>query len=71
MSPILKNNTMLRGNTKNIVEDWRIGVARDVMRGLYGNGQYRKRLLEDRGLADKEIDEVQETVNWMLKIGIK
>lgn len=69
---------------KNYSEVWRYGgkdkaftpaagkwdsVARDVIRGKYGNGAARIAALSRIGYTDAEINEIQQTVNYLMKGG--
>lgn len=69
---------------KNYSEVWRYGgkdkaftpaagkwdkIARDVIRGKYGNGAARIAALSRIGYTDAEINEIQQTVNYLLKGG--
>lgn len=70
---------------KNYKEIWRYGgfgqmfspkngkwdkVARRVIRGDYGNGAARIAALSAEGYTDAEINEIQQTVNYLLKGGV-
>lgn len=71
---------------KNYTEVWRYGgtgaafkpsngskwdkVARDVIRGKYGNGAERVAALSAEGYTDAEINEIQQTVNYLIKGGL-
>lgn len=71
---------------KNYTEVWRYGgtgaafkpsncskwdkVARDVIRGKYGNGAERIAALSAEGYTDAEINEIQQTVNYLIKGGL-
>lgn len=44
-------------------------VARDVICGKYGNGAHRIAALSRVGYTDAEINEIQQTVNYMMKGG--
>lgn len=69
---------------KNYTEVWRYGgkdkaftpaagkwdnVAREVIRGKYGNGAARIAALSRIGYTDAEINEIQQTVNYLMKGG--
>ena len=69
---------------KNYSEVWRYGgkdkaftpaagkwdnVAREVIRGKYGNGAARIAALSRIGYTDAEINEIQQTVNYLMKGG--
>ena len=69
---------------KNYSEVWRYGgkdkaftpaagkwdnVAREVIRGKYGNGAARIAALSRIGYTDAEINEIQQTVNYIMKGG--
>ena len=71
---------------KNYTEVWRYGgqgaafkpsngskwdkVARDVIRGKYGNGAERIAALSAEGYTDADINEIQQTVNYLIKGGL-
>lgn len=70
---------------KNYKEVWRYGgigqmfkpsggkwdkVARRVIRGDYGNGAARIAALSAEGYTDADINEIQQTVNYLLKGGL-
>lgn len=67
---------------KNYKEVWRYGgmgqafkpssgkwdkIAREVIRGKYGNGAERIASLSAEGYTDTEINEIQQTVNYLLR----
>lgn len=69
---------------KNYTEVWRYGgkdnvftpaagkwdnIAREVIRGKYGNGAARIAALSRIGYTDAEINEIQQTVNYIMKRG--
>ena len=69
---------------KNYSEVWRYGgkdkaftpadgkwdkIARDVIRGKYGNGAARIAALSRIGYTDADINEIQQTVNYLMKGG--
>lgn len=69
---------------KNYSEAWRYGgkdkaftpaagkwdnAAREVIRGKYGNGAARIAALSRIGYTDAEINEIQQTVNYLMKGG--
>ena len=69
---------------KNYSEVWRYGgkdkactpaagkwdnVAREVIRGKYGNGAARIAAFSRIGYTDAEINEIQQTVNYLMKGG--
>jgi hypothetical protein len=45
------------------------GVARRVIRGDFGNGAARIASLSAAGYSDADINEIQQTVNYILKGG--
>ena len=70
---------------KNYKEVWRYGgmgqafkpssgkwdkIAREVIRGKYGNGAERIASLSAAGYTDAQINEIQQTVNYLLKGGL-
>ena len=71
---------------KNYTEVWRYGgagadfkpshnskwdkIARDVIRGNYGNGAERIAALSAAGYTDADINEIQQTVNYLIKGGL-
>ena len=60
-----------RGQQKNIVDDYRIGMARMVIAGQFGNGKFRRDALAGLGYSPQEIHEIQLTVNWMTDLRLK
>lgn len=71
---------------KNYTEVWRYGgqgaafkpsnsskwdkIAREVIRGKYGNGAERIAELSAAGYTDADINEIQQTVNYLIKGGL-
>lgn len=61
----------LRGQQKNIVDDYRIGMARMVIAGQFGDGKFRRDALARLGYSPREIHEIQLTVNWMTDLRLR
>lgn len=48
-----------------------LATARYTIRGYYGNGEARIRAYQRLGFSPEQIDYIQATVNYMMKLGVR